>query len=86
MTRFRWNDWNIEHIARHGVTAAEAEAVVVSGSSRRAGTGKYKAIGRGSAGRWIQAMYIFDPPGVVYVIHARPLTKSEKRRVRRKLR
>ena len=86
MPRFRWNDWNTEHIARHGVTPAEAEAVVVSGSIRRSGTGKYKAIGRSSGGRWIQAVYVFDPPGVVYVIHARPLTNSEKRRARRKLR
>jgi hypothetical protein len=25
---FRWNAWNIEHIAEHGVTPEEAEAVV----------------------------------------------------------
>lgn len=28
MARFRWNDWNVAHIAKHGVTPAEAEAVV----------------------------------------------------------
>ena len=25
---FRWNDWNIEHIAEHGVSPEEAEWVV----------------------------------------------------------
>ncbi len=85
MPRFRWNDWNAEHIARHGVTPAEAEAVVRHGGVRRIGDGRYKAIGRGQGGRWIQVIYIFDPPGVEYVIHARPLSESEKRRVRRLL-
>jgi hypothetical protein len=25
---FRWNDWNIEHLAGHGVSADEAEMVI----------------------------------------------------------
>ena len=25
---FRWNDWNIEHLAKHGVDLDEAELVV----------------------------------------------------------
>jgi hypothetical protein len=32
----------------------------------------------------LQVVYIFDPPGVIYVIHARPLTESEKRRLRQR--
>ena len=24
MPNFRWNDWNIEHVGRHGVTMREA--------------------------------------------------------------
>jgi hypothetical protein len=86
MVRFRWNDWNVEHIARHGVTPAEAEGAVERSRHRRIGDGKYKAIGRGEGGRWIQVIYTFDPPGVVYVIHARPLTDVEKQRARRSLR
>jgi len=83
MARFRWNDWNVEHIARHGVRPAEAEDVVKAGDRRRLELDKYKAVGRGSGGRWLQVIYIFDPPGVVYVIHARPLTDREKRRARK---
>jgi len=25
---FRWNEWNVEHIAEHGVTPDEAELVL----------------------------------------------------------
>jgi hypothetical protein len=28
MMDFRWNDWNVEHIAEHGVSPEEAESVV----------------------------------------------------------
>jgi uncharacterized DUF497 family protein len=83
MPRYRWNAWNIEHIAQHGVRPAEAESVVTTGERRKIGDKKYKAIGRGTGGRWLQAIYIFDPPGVVYVIHARPLTESEKHRFKK---
>jgi len=81
--RFRWNEWNVDHIGEHGVKPVEAEAVVEAGERRRIGEEEYKAIGRGNGGRWIQVIYIFDPPGVVYVIHARPLTAIEKHRARR---
>jgi uncharacterized DUF497 family protein len=80
---FRWNDWNRDHAGRHGVELLEAERVVENGDRRRIDDDKYKVIGRGTGGRWVQVIYIFDPPGVVYVIHARPLTDAEKRRARR---
>ncbi len=37
MPRFRWNDWNRDHIARHGVVPVEAERVVINGDRRRIG-------------------------------------------------
>jgi len=27
---FGWNEWNIDHVQRHGVSAEEAEAVVIN--------------------------------------------------------
>ena len=86
MYEFRWNEWNVEHIAEHGVLPAQAEFVVNQpdrGYPRRGEEGKYLARGQDSAGRYLQVIYIFDPPGVIYVIHARPLTPFEKRRLRR---
>ena len=85
---FRWNKWNEEHIAEHGVSPEEAEWVVEQ--ARRPylearEDGKRFVIGRGSGGRWLQVAYIYDPEDVVYVIHARPLRDHEKRQARRRV-
>lgn len=85
--RFRWNDWNKDHIADHGVSPEEAEFVVnhvASGFPRREGDGKYRVWGQSQRGRYLQVIYIFSPPGVTYVIHARDLEDGEKRRLRRR--
>jgi uncharacterized protein len=83
---FRWNEWNVEHIAGHGVSPDEAEFVV--GNCRRPfprkiDEDKWLAWGRGSGGRFLQVIFVLDPAETVYVIHARPLTDQEKRRYRR---
>jgi uncharacterized DUF497 family protein len=84
---FRWNEWNVDHIAEHGVAPEEAEAVVKR--ARRPypearEDDKWRAVGRGVGGRWLQVIFIFDPEDTVYVIHARPLTDREKKRERRR--
>jgi uncharacterized DUF497 family protein len=81
---FRWNTWNIDHIGRHGVSPQEAEQVVQGGRPLCRGDGKYLVQGRGSGGRWLQAIYVLDDDGTIFVIHARPMTDREKRRWRRK--
>lgn len=89
MYEFRWNLWNVEHIGTHGVLPAQAEFVVNypdRGYPQRGHEGKYLARGQDPSGRYLQVIYIFDPPGVVYVIHARPLEEIEKRRLRRRRR
>ena len=89
MDCFRWNQWNTEHIAEHGITQPEAEYVVRH--ARRpypqlASRGKWLVRGPTAIGRFVQVMYILDPPDAAYVIHARPLTDREKRRYRRRKR
>ena len=89
MYEFRWNEWNVEHIGVHGVSPAEAEFVVNwpnRGYPQRGEEEKYLVRGQDQTGSYLQVIYIFDPPGVVYVIHARPLTDIEKRRLRRRKR
>jgi hypothetical protein len=83
---FRWNEWNEDHIAHHSVEREEAQYVVAHparGFPRYDGMRKYRAWGQTAVGRYLQVVYIFSPPGVVYVIHARDLTEPEKRRLRR---
>ena len=82
---FRWNDWNEEHIANHGVLSAEAEAVVECARHpfpRKIDDEKWLAWGRGHGGRHQQVVFVLDEDSV-YVIHARPLSEQEKRRYRR---
>lgn len=85
---FRWNAWNLEHIARHGIGDEEAEYVV--NQAKRPFPGeradkKYLVMGRTPDGHYIQVIYLIDPDGTAYIIHARLLTDSEKRRYRRRL-
>jgi uncharacterized DUF497 family protein len=81
---FRWIDWNIEKVEKHGCTVQEAQQIVnrpARGFPRRSGE-KYKVQGRGRGGRWVQVVYLIDPDGVIFVIHAMLLT-SRRRRKRR---
>ncbi len=85
---FRWNAWNLNHIASHGVLPQEAEQIVERpagrGYPRYEGDGKFLVRGQAETGRYLQVVYIFDPRDVVYVIHARPLTDRERHNLRRK--
>jgi len=83
---FRWNEWNVDHIAKHGVEPEEAEYVVERARSpypRKEDEGKYRMRGRTEEGQWLQVIYIFSPEYVAHVIHARPLTDREKKQERR---
>jgi uncharacterized DUF497 family protein len=77
------------NIAKHGMMPAEAEYVVNHphrGFPRNIGDDKALVQGQTAAWRYIQVIYVFSPPGVVFVIHARPLNDSEKRNIRRRRR
>lgn len=81
---FRWNEWNIEHIARHGVRPHEAEWVAGRCSPTRVADRKYRVRGQTEAGRYLQVIYVLDPSEAVFVIHARDLTPREKQLLRRR--
>lgn len=83
---FRWNEWNVDHIAKHGVSPEEAESVVGRAKRpfpRKMEDDKWLVWGRGSGGRPVQVIFVLDDDESIFVIHARPLTESEKRRFRR---
>jgi uncharacterized DUF497 family protein len=84
---FRWNDWNVEHIATHGVSPEEAERVIRGARNpfpRKINDDKWLVWGRGRGDRFLQVIFVLDPDATIYVIHARPLTHAEKRRFRRR--
>ena len=89
MLEFRWNDANREHIGRHNITAAEAEYVVRHARPpypEKRENLKFYVAGQGPDGRYIQVVFIVDPPPMIYVIHARALDNKEKRVYRRRAR
>src|SRR5579883_1311119 len=60
---FRWNDWNVEHIAGHGVSPEEAEQVVRGASRpypRKIEPDKWLVWGRGRGGRLVQVVFVLD--------------------------
>jgi uncharacterized DUF497 family protein len=86
---FRWNEWNAEHLAQHGIEAEAAEHVVEEATApypRRIGEDKLLVWGRGPAGDLLQVIFVLDADGSAYILHARPLTEREKRRYRRQRR
>ena len=84
---FRWSEWNIEHIGKHGVLPDEAELLISAARSpfpRKIQDDKWLVWGKGRRGRFLQAIFVLDEDETIYVIHARPLTDQEKRRYRRR--
>jgi uncharacterized DUF497 family protein len=76
-----WDEWNIAHIARHGVVKEEVEQVCESEFvSRDSYDGRYLVIGFTSVGRMITV--ILDPEfekDVYYPVTARPTAKRERK-------
>jgi hypothetical protein len=89
MYEFRWNEWNLDKVAKHGVTPFAAEYVVNHARNpfpERGGDGKWRVWGQTSSGEYLQVVYLLDNDGGVFIVHARPLEEIEKRRLRRRRR
>jgi len=85
---FDWDDGNVGHLARHGVTRAEAEEALLD--PRRIGASAYSTvterrsavIGATEDGRVLFVVFT-RRGGDVRVIAARDATSKERRRYRR---
>jgi uncharacterized DUF497 family protein len=87
MYGFRWNEWNIAKLDKHGIAIHQAEHVVNHAARpypRRMEDGKWQVRGQAGDGAYIQVIFVqeFDDD-CLFVIHARPLTDHEKRNLRR---
>jgi uncharacterized DUF497 family protein len=86
VAEFRWNEWNVEHLTRHGVKPEEAEDVVMAARQPyplERPDDKWLVWGRTPSGRALQVVFVLDDD-TIYVIHARDLTTREKRQYRRR--
>lgn len=85
ISHFEWDAWNIEHIARHGVSPEEAEqAFFGEPLFRRSRKKSLKTVfGRTDAGRYLFVVFTVKPGSVVRVITARDMTAAERRYYRR---
>lgn len=72
---FRWNEYNLGKVAKHGVEPEEAEPVVRSAKQhehRKHRKGTWIVYGRGDSNRRLQVVYFKDPDDTYYIIHAMP--------------
>lgn len=80
------DEWNAEHVERHGVEPGEVEEALVARGTRvwRGRGGTYYALGRTAPGRYLFVVFALRGPGRAYPISARDMTEREKRRFRRR--
>lgn len=83
---FRWIPWNIDKVLGHGVTPEEAEEVIRGAAApypQYRQDDRLLVWGPTTGGRLLQSVYVLDEDGTTFVIHARPLTETEKHGYRR---
>jgi uncharacterized DUF497 family protein len=79
---FRWHEWNLAKVAKHGVSPLEAERVVIHASRpypKQNGGDKWLVIGRGQGDRFMEVVYLVDDDDTIFIIHAMPLTTRRRR-------
>lgn len=83
-----WDERAEAHIARHHVSPREVEECVFDGRTRfyRTRGGRYLALGVTESGRYLLVVLRAVGSGSAYVITARNMTASERKRYRRESR
>jgi uncharacterized DUF497 family protein len=79
----RWDDWNRDHCAKHGISVSEIEALLTgSVFGRETYKGRYQVFRTDTQGRILSFVIGADPdrPDVWYVFSARPASRRERRR------
>ena len=80
INEFQWDNWNIEHIAKHAVNSQEVEeACYRKPLIKKSKDGLYIVYGQTHAGRYLFIVIKYNPQGLVYTITAREMTQSERR-------
>ena len=75
-----WDEWNIEHIARHGVTRDEAMEVCSNGFIvLRSYAGRFIIVGQSTDGRALSIVVEPEDEWKYYVVTARSASRKERR-------
>jgi len=85
----RWDEENVEHIARHRVSPREVEEVCFSREKvvlRAEKAGRYVILGRTAAGRYLTVVVTAPRRGRSRVITAREMSAKERRRYHKLIR
>lgn len=59
---FAWDDWNKEHVKKHGSTAKDAKHVIEHAETpfpREIGDGKYLVWGQSASGEYLEVIFAF---------------------------
>lgn len=78
-----WDEWNIDHIARHNVEPEEVEQACMSKNVfTKAKSGLYRLIGQSNDGRYLTILLAPRFGSSFYPVTARDSDKKEKRRLK----
>jgi len=78
--RLIFDDWNVEHIARHGVTQEEVEQVCRGDHIVQTGyRGRLVLIGATSTSRMLAVVLAQQDEGEFYPVTARPASRKERK-------
>lgn len=78
-----WDDWNVAHIARHGVVPHEVEeSCACSHIVRQSYNDRLVVVGPILAGRMLAVVLAEERQDAYYVVTARPADRKERRRYR----
>jgi uncharacterized DUF497 family protein len=78
--RLVWDEWNVEHIARHEVTPEEVEQVC-QGEPMTSETysDRLRVVGPTDASRMLTVILAPEGKGVYYPVTGRPASRKERR-------
>jgi len=80
-----WDEWNIDHIARHGVKPEEAEQVCTGKYFiKRGRNGTYMVIGQTQTGRYLTLLLSPRGSGKFYPVTARDSDYKERKLLKKK--
>jgi uncharacterized DUF497 family protein len=84
---FEWDDNNIEHLSRHGVSPDEVEDVAFDDDPwiRKGRKGTRYMLGHTIAGRYLFVVYVLRSKGIARVITAMEMDEKTKKLYRKRI-